>query len=107
MYTFLFLASGALGTFIGGKFSDFLSHKWSLFASMFCTIPFAWIYPYVHNSFLSVIVLFLFGFFVLSSFAVTVVYGQMMLPNNIGLASGLMIGFGVGRYWINNYGMDV
>lgn len=95
LYTFLFLAAGAVGTFLGGKFSDTISHKWLLFGSMFLTIPFAWILPHVSGVF-SIIVLLLFGFFVLSSFAVTVVYGQMMLPNNIGLASGLMIGLGVG-----------
>ncbi|MDP4156769.1 MAG: MFS transporter, partial [Bacillota bacterium] len=32
----------------------------------------------------------------LSSFSVSVVYMQMMLPKNIGMASGLSIGFGVG-----------
>lgn len=115
LYTFLFLAAGAVGTFLGGKFSDTISHKWLLFASMFLTIPFAWILPHV-NGVVSIIVLLLFGFFVLSSFAVTVVYGQMMLPNNIGLASGLMIGLGVGAGgigstimgWISdNFGVDV
>ncbi|WP_309228315.1 MFS transporter [Virgibacillus saliphilus] len=95
LYTFLFLAAGAVGTFFGGKFSDTISHKWLLFGSMFLTIPFAWILPQA-TGVMAIIILFLFGFFVLSSFAVTVVYGQMMLPNNIGLASGLMIGFGVG-----------
>lgn len=95
VYTFLFLAAGAVGTFIGGRYSDYFSHKWLLFFSMFLTIPFAWLLPYV-NGVMAIIVLILFGFFVLSSFVVTVVYGQMMLPNNIGLASGLMIGLAVG-----------
>lgn len=115
LYTFLFLGAGAIGTFLGGKFSDTMSHKWLLFGSMFLTIPFAWILPHV-SGVLMIIVLFLFGFFVLSSFAVTVVYGQMMLPNNIGLASGLMIGLGVGAGgigstimgWISDtYGVSV
>ncbi|TCP31760.1 FSR family fosmidomycin resistance protein-like MFS transporter [Scopulibacillus darangshiensis] len=114
-YTFLFLGAGAVGTFLGGKFSDFISHKWLLFGSMFLTIPFAWILPHV-SGVISIIVLLLFGFFVLSSFAVTVVYGQMMLPNNVGLASGLMIGLGVGAGgigatfmgWISDhYGVDL
>ena len=29
-------------------------------------------------------------------FAITVVFGQELLPNNVGLASGLTLGFGVG-----------
>lgn len=40
--------------------------------------------------------LFLFGLTVLSSFAVTVAFGQGLLPRNIALASGLMIGLSVG-----------
>lgn len=95
LLTFLFLGAGALGTFIGGRFSDLISRKWLLFISMAVTIPFAYMLPHVHGV-LSVIVLFIFGFFVLSSFAVTVVYGQMMFPKNIGLVSGLMVGFGIG-----------
>ncbi|MGV3487714.1 MAG: MFS transporter [Tuberibacillus sp.] len=93
--TFLFLLAGAIGTFIGGKFSDSMDYKWLLLGSMALTIPFAWILPHVHGI-VAVVVLFIYGFLVLSSFAVTVVYGQSMLPDNIGLASGLMIGFGVG-----------
>jgi FSR family fosmidomycin resistance protein-like MFS transporter len=95
LLTFLFLGAGALGTFIGGRVSDRISRKWLLFISMAVTVPFAWLLPHVHGA-LSIIVLFLFGFFVLSSFAVTVVYGQMMFPKNIGLVSGLMVGFGIG-----------
>lgn len=95
MYTFLFLGAGAVGTFIGGRYSDYISHKWLLFGSMFLTIPFAWLLPHSSGIY-TTIILILFGFFVLSSFVITVVYGQMMLPNNIGLASGLMIGLAVG-----------
>ena len=32
----------------------------------------------------------------MSTFSVTVVYGQRLLPDNIGLASGLVLGFAVG-----------
>ncbi|WP_332237594.1 MFS transporter [Sporolactobacillus sp. KGMB 08714] len=95
LLTFLFLAAGAAGTFLGGRLSDTISRKWLLFVSMAVTVPFAWLLPHVHGIF-SVIVLFVFGLFVLSSFAVTVVYGQMMFPKNIGLVSGLMVGFGIG-----------
>ncbi|RYL86831.1 MFS transporter [Sporolactobacillus sp. THM19-2] len=95
LMTFLFLAAGALGTFLGGRFSDRISHKWLLFVSMVATIPFAWLLPHVQGV-LAVLVLFLFGLFILSTFAVTVVYGQLMFPKNIGLVSGLMVGFGIG-----------
>jgi MFS transporter, FSR family, fosmidomycin resistance protein len=95
LLTFLFLLAGALGTFLGGRFSDQLGYKWLLFGSMFVTIPFAWTLPHVHGI-LAIIDLFFLGFFVLSSFAVTVVYGQLLLPDKVGLASGLMIGLSIG-----------
>ncbi|MFB5190030.1 MFS transporter [Alicyclobacillus fastidiosus] len=95
LMTFVFLFAGAIGTLIGGTISDRIGRKWLLMGSMILTIPFAWLLPTMHGLNAGVD-LFFFGFFILSSFAVTVVYGQMMLPNNIGLASGLMIGFGVG-----------
>src|SRR5581483_12048063 len=66
-----------------------------LVSSMLIATPFALLFPYVHGV-LSVLVLLLFGFSVLSSFSVSVVFMQLMLPENIGLASGLSIGFGVG-----------
>jgi FSR family fosmidomycin resistance protein-like MFS transporter len=95
LYTFLFLGAGAVATFIGGTLSDRIGKKRLMVASMVLSIPFALIFPRVNGS-LAAVTLLAFGFTVLSSFAVTVVYAQMLLPRNIGLASGLMIGFGVG-----------
>lgn len=93
--SFVFVGAGALGTFVGGVLADKLGMKRLLVSSMLIATPFALIFPYVHGV-LSVLVLLLFGFSVLSSFSVSVVYMQRMLPKNIGLASGLSIGFGVG-----------
>lgn len=93
--SFVFVGAGALGTFIGGIWSDSIGMKRLLVASMLLATPFALIFPYLHGG-LSVLDLLLFGFSVLSSFSVSVVYMQHMLPKNIGLASGLSIGFGVG-----------
>jgi len=39
---------------------------------------------------------FLSGFAVIATFSVTVVFGQELLHHNIGLASGLTLGFGIG-----------
>src|SRR5690606_23339365 len=57
--------------------------------------PFALLLPY-SNGIITVIILLLFGFTVLSSFSVSVVYMQHLLPKNIAMASGLTIGLGVG-----------
>lgn len=36
------------------------------------------------------------GFFIIGSFATTIVLAQTMLPDNVGMAAGLTIGFSVG-----------
>lgn len=95
MYVFLFLGAGALATYIGGRVSDRISRKSVVLYSLIASIPFALLLPHVTGMALTV-TLFLFGFTILSSFAVTVVYGQMLIPSKISMASGLMIGFGVG-----------
>lgn len=92
---FVFVGAGAVGTFVGGIWSDRLGMKRLLLLSMFFATPFALLFPHLHGA-LSIIDLLLFGFSVLSSFSVTVVYMQKLLPKNIALASGLSIGFGVG-----------
>lgn len=92
---FLFVGAGALGTLIGGMISDRIGMKRILVGSMALATPFSLIFTHT-DGILAIIVLFLFGFFVLSSFSVSVVYIQHLLPQNVALASGLSIGFGVG-----------
>ncbi|GMA63297.1 MFS transporter [Alicyclobacillus fastidiosus] len=94
-FTFIFLAAGAVGTFIGGTLADKMPKQRILLYSMLCSIPFALLLPFLHGA-AALFILIPFGFFILSSFAVTVVYCQYLLPRNISLASGLTIGFGVG-----------
>jgi len=95
LLNFLFVGSGAVGTFVGGLLSDKIGLKRILAYSMFLSSPFALLLPHV-KGFWIVVVLLLFGFIVLSSFSVGVVYMQKLLPKNIAMASGLTIGFGVG-----------
>ena len=42
------------------------------------------------------VVFFMLGVVLISSFSVTVVMAQKLLPRNIGMASGLMTGFAIG-----------
>jgi FSR family fosmidomycin resistance protein-like MFS transporter len=42
------------------------------------------------------VVLGLLGMIVISTFTVTVVMAQRLLPHNLGIASGLMVGFAIG-----------
>ena len=43
------------------------------------------------------------GFFIIGSFATTIVLAQTMLPDNVGMAAGLTIGFSVGIGWFWRY----
>ena len=55
------------------------------------------LYPFLHLGGIFVPVLaFIVGAALISTFSTTIVFGQKLLPNNIGLASGLLLGFGVG-----------
>lgn len=95
VHLFIFLFAGAIGTFIGGALSDRFGMKNILMFSMWAPIPFIVFLPYLGEPW-SYVNVFIVGFIVLSSFAVTVVYAQKMFPGHIGLVSGLMIGFAIG-----------
>jgi len=92
---FIFLMAGAVGTLVGGPLADRWGHKNFLLISMAVTFP-------LIVGFLKVsgwpiaIFLGLAGFVSVTSFSVTVVMAQEMLPGNIGVASGLMVGFAIG-----------
>ena len=94
-YTFVFLLAGAIGTFLGGMASDWFSKKKILMFSMIGAVPFTLLIPLL-DGFWAYVNIFLLGLISLSSFAVTVVYGQQLVPNKIGFVSGLMIGFAIG-----------
>ncbi|WP_337956061.1 MFS transporter [Alicyclobacillus herbarius] len=95
IYSFLFLGAGAVATLLGGPLSDRFGRKWLMVGTTLLAVPFAWLLPHTRGIW-AAIDLILLGFCMLATFAVTVVYGQMLLPGRIGLASGLIIGLGIG-----------
>ncbi|GGH56792.1 MFS transporter [Paenibacillus silvae] len=97
IYIFLFLAAGALGTFFGGPLADRFGKRNMIFLSMAGAAPLALLLPYA-NLFWTGVLLTIIGFIMLSSFSVTVVYAQMLIPGKIGTVSGLITGlaFGMG-----------
>lgn len=97
IHIFIFLAAGALGTFLGGPLSDRFGRKNVIAFSMLGSAPLAIILPYV-NEFWALPIMLINGFIILSSFSVVVVYAQELMPGKIGTASGLMVGlaFGLG-----------
>lgn len=91
----LYLFSGALGTLVGGPLADRWGLKNVVITSMAIMIPLLYLFPHTQGVW-SMVVVAAAGFTLISTFAVTVVLGQELLPNNIGLAAGLTLGLGIG-----------
>ncbi|MBW5469666.1 MFS transporter [Brevibacillus formosus] len=94
---FGFLFAGAIGTFFGGPLSDRFGKRNLLIISTLGSLPLTLLTPYV-SGYWAFPLLVISGFIMLSSFSVTVVYAQELLPGKIGTVSGLIIGlaFGMG-----------
>ena len=97
VYIFLFLAAGAVGTFLGGPLADKIGMKNVLFLSMVAAAPLCIWLPYAGRG-LSMVLLTIIGFILLCSFSVSVIYAHELLPGRIGMVSGMIIGlsFGLG-----------
>lgn len=93
--TSLFLLAGAFGTLVGGPAADRWGLKTIIVASMAAMVPLLFLFGQARGFWVPVVVV-LAGFTVVSTFSVTVVLGQELLPNNVGLASGLTLGFAIG-----------
>ncbi|TLS49165.1 MFS transporter [Paenibacillus antri] len=94
---FLFGVLGVAGTFVGGPLADRFGPKRIIFGSMAGAVPFAALLPYLPQA--AVVPVFMAMGFILSlGFSVVVVYAQLLMPNHIGTASGLIVGlaFGMG-----------
>ncbi len=95
---FVFLACGAAGTLIGAPFADRWGHRLVVRVSMFLsavTLPLFFV-PFVQHSHLLFVVLGIQGMLIVSTFSVTIVMAQRLLPTRLGVASGLMTGFAIG-----------
>ncbi|WP_259347263.1 MFS transporter [Niallia taxi] len=97
IYVFLFMLAGVVGTFFGGPLADRFGKRTILLFSLIGAAPFALMLPHVPQWLIAPL-LVLIGFILQSSFSVTVVYAQELLPGMIGLVSGLIVGlaFGMG-----------
>ncbi len=91
----LMLLAGVVGQVMGGVLSDRYGRKEYSILGMTLSIPVFLIFIST-NGIVSYIALLLFGLTLWSTFAVTVAVAQEMMPHNVGLASGLVLGLAVG-----------
>lgn len=96
VFLFIFLASVALGTFVGGPVGDRVGRKAVIWISFLGVAPFALALPYVNLVWTGVLACII-GLVMSSAFAALVVYAQEAAPGRVGLVSGLMFGlmFGI------------
>jgi MFS transporter, FSR family, fosmidomycin resistance protein len=90
-----FLMAGALGTLLGSPLADRWGHRKFLSVSLILMFPLLILFYNTEGPFLF-IVLAISGMVLVSSFGITVVMAQAIIPQRLGMASGLMVGFAIG-----------
>jgi FSR family fosmidomycin resistance protein-like MFS transporter len=90
-----FLLTGVLGSAIAGPLADRWGRSKILFVSFLIAIPPLLLLPYTKGV-LSLIMACWSGFSIIASFGITVVIAQELIPGQVGLASGLILGLASG-----------
>jgi FSR family fosmidomycin resistance protein-like MFS transporter len=91
------LLGGTAGTLAGAPIAD----RWGYLplvrgSSLLSALMFPVVFLVQWNGALLLAVLFALGIVISSTFSVTIVMAQKLLPRNLGIASGLMTGFAIG-----------
>ncbi len=92
---FVFLGAVAAGTIIGGPVGDRIGRKAVIWVSILGVVPFTLILPYA-NLFWTAVLTVVIGVVLASAFSAILVYAQELVPNRVGLVSGIFFGFAFG-----------
>jgi FSR family fosmidomycin resistance protein-like MFS transporter len=94
---FVYLASVAVGTVVGGALGDRFGRKFVIWFSILGVLPFTLAMPYA-NLFWTGALSVPIGLILASAFPAIVVYGQELVPFKVGTVAGLFFGlaFGLG-----------
>ncbi len=93
---FVYLGAGALGTVIAGPIADRFGPLRYLRWALVGAAPFGVLFLLTSGTWVAFVALALFGAVLVSSFTISVVLGQAYLPQNAGVASGLVVGLAIG-----------
>lgn len=95
LFLFVFLIATAIGTLVGGPIGDRIGRKYVIWVSILGTAPFSMLMPHVGLAW-TVVLSFCVGLMLSSAFPAILLYAQELLPNKLGLISGLFFGFAFG-----------
>jgi FSR family fosmidomycin resistance protein-like MFS transporter len=96
MFLFLFLASVACGTFLGGSIGDRIGRKRLIWISILGAAPFTLVLPYV-GLYMTAVLSVVIGLVISSAFSAIVVMAQELVPGKVGMVAGIFFGlmFGI------------
>lgn len=92
---FVFLASVAAGTLIGGPLGDRIGRKRVIWGSIAGVLPFSLLLPHA-SLFWTAVLTVPIGVILASAFAAILVYAQDLMPGRVGTVAGLFFGFAFG-----------
>lgn len=92
---FVYMAAVVVGTLIGGPLGDRFGRKLILWISVLGALPFTLLLPWVNLPW-TIVLTVVIGVIMASAFPAIVVYAQELLPNGVGMVSGLLYGLAFG-----------
>lgn len=95
IYLFIFLASVAAGTLLGGALGDRFGRKYIIWISILGAAPFTLLLPYA-NLFWCGVLSVIIGLIISSAFSAILVYATELVPGKVGMIAGLFFGFAFG-----------
>ena len=95
MLLFLFMASVAVGTLLGGPVGDKIGRRAVMWVSILGVLPFTLALPYASLGWTAALTVVI-GMLMASAFPAILVYAQELLPGRVGMVAGIFFGFAFG-----------